>query len=90
MNAALTKAAMRAVNARLRALRIERRDWLSGKAIRDWWGVPWCTGPASPYHQEPCEGCGTVTWCRDRAAEIAEQIGQLETSLAPQIQGALW
>ena len=75
----------------LRALRRERRDWLSGKAIRGWWGVPWCTGPDSPHHQViTCEGCATVTWCRNRAAEIAGQIGQPEAALAPRIQGALW
>ena len=87
----MTKAQARAVNARLRALRRERRDWLTGKAIRDWWGLPWCTGPANPYHQEPAsEGCGVTAWGRDRAAGIGEQIRQLEVSLTPQIQEVFW
>jgi hypothetical protein len=85
------KTQARAVNAKLRTLRRERLDWLTGKAIRDRWRMPWCTGPASPCHQEPvCEGCGTVAWCRDRAAGVGEQIRQLEASLAPTVQGALW
>jgi hypothetical protein len=86
----VTKTQIRAVNGMLRAVRRERRDSLSGKAVSDWWGVPWCTGPGSPYHQEPCEGCGTVAWCRDRADEVGEQIRQLEASLAPVVQGALF
>lgn len=87
----LTKTAQRAVNSRIRTLRADRRDWVTGKAIRDWWGIPWCTGPASPYHQEICcEGCATVAWCRGRAEEIAGEIGQLEASLMPAVQEALW
>lgn len=87
----MTKTQARALNSRLRILRTDRRDWLTGKAIRDWWGVPWCTGPSSPYHQDPvCEGCGTIAYCRDQAAEVAEQIRQLEASLAPVLQGVLW
>ncbi len=87
----MTKTQARALNSRLRALRAERLNWIAGKAIREWWGVPWCTGPASPHHQEICcEGCATVAWCRDRAAEIAGQIRQLEASLVPVVQGALW
>jgi hypothetical protein len=78
----MTKAAERTIRVRLRALRSERRNWLTGKAVADWWGVPWCTGPGSLYHQEPCEGCATVAWCQARAAEIAEQIRQLEASHA--------
>jgi len=59
VSATLTKTAARAVNSRIRLLRSERRNWLAGRYLP--WGVPWCTGPASPYHQEPtCEGCGTV------------------------------
>jgi hypothetical protein len=85
----LTKTAVRAVNSRIRELRRERRNWLAGRYLP--WGMPWCAGPASPYHQEPlCQGCGTVAWCRDRAAEISEQIRCLEASLAPAVQGALW
>lgn len=93
MSAGMTKAAERAINGQIRALQRERRDWLTGKLIADmgWWGMPWCKGVASPYHQEPCcEGCGTVAWCRDRAAEVGERIRQLEARLAPQVQGALW
>ncbi len=76
----LTKTAIRAVNSRIRTLRAERRNWLAGRYTH--WGEPWCSGPGSPYHQEPCcEGCATVAWCRNRAAEIAAQIGQLEVSL---------
>lgn len=85
----LTKTAERAVNSKLRTLRAERRNWLAGKYAH--WGEPWCAGPGSPYHQEPCcEGCATVAWCRHRAAEIAGQISQLEASLVPVVQGALW
>jgi hypothetical protein len=90
---ALTKTAQRAVNRQVRALQRERRDWLTGKLIADMgcWGAPWCTGPASQYHQEQlCEGCGVAAWSRDRASEIAEQIRELEASLASQVQGALW
>ena len=82
-------AAERAVNSRTRELRHERRNWLAGRYTH--WGEPWCAGSGSPYHQEPCcEGCATVAWCRDRAAEIAGQIGQLESSLLPTVRGALW
>lgn len=89
MSVTLTKTAVRAVNARIRVLRAERRNWLAGKYNH--WGTPWCHGPGSPGHQEwPCEGCGTVAWCGDRAAEVARQIRQLEASLAPPVQGALW
>jgi hypothetical protein len=85
----VTKTAQRAVNRQIRALYAERRDWLTGRGMP--WGVPWCAGPGSPYHQQPCcEGCGTVAWCRARAAEVGYQIRQLEASLAPQVQGALW
>jgi hypothetical protein len=93
MTSALTKTATRAVNRQIRALQRERRDWLTGKLITDmgWWGIPWCRGPGCPGHQESlCEGCGTVAWCRDRAAEVAGQIRQLEASLVPEVQGALW
>lgn len=87
----MTKTQVRAVNARLRALRRERQDWLTGKAVSDWWGIPWCTGPASPYHLEiGCDGCAVTAWCRERAAEVAGRIRQLEASLVPQVQGALW
>jgi hypothetical protein len=89
MSATLTKTAARAVNSRIRALHAERRNWLAGRYLP--WGMPWCAGPASPYHQEgACEGCATVAWCRHQAGEIAEQIRQLEASLTPQVQGALW
>jgi hypothetical protein len=89
----LTKTAQRAVSSQIRALQRDRRDWLTGKLTADmgWWGLPWCSGPGSPGHQEPvCEGCGTVAWCRDRAAEAGQQIRRLEESLAPAVQGALW
>jgi hypothetical protein len=89
MSATLTKTAARAVNSRLRALRAERKAWLTGRYAH--WGMPWCTGPASPHHQEICcDGCAVVAWCRDRAAEIGEQIKSLEASLVPAAQGALW
>jgi hypothetical protein len=85
----VSKTAIRKVHSKIRDLRSERRKWLVGRYLP--WGVPWCSGPASPYHQEPiCEGCGTVAWCRDRAAEIRERITDLEASLAPVVQGALW
>ncbi len=85
----LTKTAERAVNSKLRTLRAERRNWLAGRYTH--WGEPWCAGPGSPYHQEPrCEGCATVDWCRGRAEEISERITDLEGSLTPVIQGALW
>jgi hypothetical protein len=85
----LTKTAGRTLNSRIRTLRAERRNWLAGRYAH--WGEPWCAGPGSPYHQEPCcEGCATVAWCRDRAAEISEQITDLEASLVPAVQGALW
>ena len=89
MSATLTKTAERAVNSKLRVLRSERRNWLGGKYTH--WGMPWCAGPGSPHHQELCcEGCATVAWCRNRAAQIAGQISQLEASLVPPVQGALW
>jgi hypothetical protein len=85
----LTKTAKRAVNSRISTLRAERRKWLAGRYTH--WGEPWCAGPGSSYHQEPCcEGCATVAWCRDRAAEISEQITDLAASLVPAVQGALW
>lgn len=85
----LTKTAGRAVNSTIRELRSERRKWLAGRYAP--WGMPWCAGPDSPHHLEICcEGCATVAFCRHRAAEIAEQIGQLEAMLAPAVQGALW
>ncbi len=89
MTAVLTKTAARAVNRRIRELRVERKAWLAGRYNH--WGMPWCTGPASPYHQEiACDGCAVVAWCRDRAEEIGEQIRQFEGSLAPAVQGGLW
>ena len=85
----LTKTATRAVNNRIRALRADRRNWLAGRYTH--WGQPWCAGPGSPYHQEPgCEGCATVAWCRDRAAEVAERVRQLEATPRPEVQGVLW
>ncbi len=85
----VTKTATRVVNRRIRELRTERRNWLAGRYVP--WGTPWCAGPASPYHQEPCcEGCGTVAWCRARVDEAGEQIRRLESSLAPAVQEALW
>lgn len=85
----VTKTAVRAVNNRIRTLQRERRDWLAGCGMP--WGTPWCGGPGSPGHQEPlCEGCGTVAWCRDRAAEVAGEIRRIEASLAPAVQEALW
>jgi len=89
MVTAVTKTQVRAVNAKLRTLRSERRNWLAGRYVP--WGWPWCDGPAGAHHQEICcEGCATVAWSRDRAAEVAGQISQLEASLVPQVQGALW
>ena len=85
----LTKTATQAVNSGIRTLRAERRNWLVGRYTH--WGQPWCAGPGSPYHQEPgCEGCAAVARCRDRAAEISEQITDLEASLVPTVQGVLW
>lgn len=85
----LTKTAERAVNSRIRTLRSERRAWLAARYVPQGW--PWCDGPGSPHHQEiACEGCATVAWCGHRAEEIASQIRQLEASLVPQVQGALW
>ncbi len=79
---ATTKTAQRAISRQVRALHRQRRDWLAGRGLP--WGVPWCAGPGSPYHQEPvCEGCGTAAWCKARAGEIGEQIRHLEASLAP-------
>jgi hypothetical protein len=79
----------RATNRQVRALRSERRNWLAARYVP--WGWPWCDGPGSAHHQEICcEGCATAVWCRHRAAEIAEQIRQLEVSQAPRVQGALW
>jgi hypothetical protein len=86
---ATTKTAQRVINRQIRALHRERRDWLAGRGLP--WGVRWCAGPGSPYHQEiACEGCATIAWCRHRADEIAAQIGQLEASLVPAIQETLW
>lgn len=88
MSATLTKTATRGVNRQIRALQRERRDWLAGRGMP--WGTLWCSGPGGPGHQDLCEGCATVTWCQHRAAEITEQMRQLEGSLVPQVQGALW
>ena len=84
----LTKTAARAVNSRIRTLRTERRNWLAGKYTH--WGEPWCSGPGGPGHQDPCEGCAHVAWHGDQAGKVTVQIGQLEASLAPTVQGALW
>lgn len=84
----LTKTAARAVNSRIRALQRERRNWLTGKYAH--WGEPWCSGPGGPGHQDLCEGCANVERHRDRAEEVAGQIRQLEASLVPEVQGALW
>jgi hypothetical protein len=85
----MTKTRAKAVNSKIRALQAERRNWAAGRYMP--WGWPWCAGPGSRYHQEPCcEGCTTVAWCRQRAEEIAGQIRQLEATLAPQVQGVLW
>jgi hypothetical protein len=59
----LTKTAERAVNSRIRTLRTERQNWLAGKYTH--WGEPWCAGPGSPYHRDPCcEGCGAGAFPR--------------------------
>lgn len=85
----MTKTARRAVNRQIRELRSDRLRVLAGRGLH--WGVPWCRGPGSPGHQPPlCEGCGIVAMARDEAAAIAEQIRQLEESLAPAVQGGLW
>ena len=89
MTATLTKTARRAVNSKIRALRIARNRVLAGRDLH--WGIPWCRGPGSPGHQDPlCEGCGTVALARDEAAVIADRIRQLEESLVPAVQGGLW
>ena len=85
----MTKTRQRQANARLRVLRTERKAWRLGRCVP--WGVPWCGGPSSPYHQAPlCEGCATVAWCRDRAAEITAGIARIEASVAPNVQEELW
>lgn len=85
----VTKTARRAVNSKIRALRSERLKVLAGRDLH--WGTPWCHGPGSPGHQKPlCEGCGIVAMAHDEAAVIADQIRQLEESLAPAVQGGLW
>ncbi|HEX6520946.1 MAG TPA: hypothetical protein VF070_13185 [Streptosporangiaceae bacterium] len=86
---ALTKTAASRINAQIRELQRERNATLAGRYLP--WGYPWCRGPASPYHQEPvCEGCGGRLLVQDEAASIAEQIRQLQESLAPAVQGVLW
>jgi hypothetical protein len=52
VTATLTRAVQRRINSQLRTLRRERRHWLAGRYTH--WGEPWCAGPGSPYHQEPC------------------------------------
>jgi hypothetical protein len=85
----MTKTEQRRINRQVRTLRADRKAWLTGKHLH--WGTPWCGGPGALGHQEPvCEGCATVAWCRDRAAEVTEKIGHLEALLAPVVQGALW
>ena len=86
---AMTKTAVRAVNSRIRALQRDRKDTLAGRWLP--WGLPWCKGPASEYHQEPlCEGCLIRSLAEDEAARIADRIRQLQASLAPAEQGALF
>ncbi|WP_322756800.1 hypothetical protein [Frankia sp. Cas3] len=77
----------KAINAELRELRRDRKEWLTGKRLH--WGQPWCTGPGSPHHQSAvsdellCEGCTTVDWCRECAAEIEVRIDVLVARLNP-------
>lgn len=77
-------------------LRATRRDWLNGATIAQWQGMPWCSGPRSPYCQGTgCEGCMTVAYARDRAAEYTPEINRLAALLSPpqqvvSVQGALW
>lgn len=81
----VTKTETRRVNARLRELGQERSSWLRGAPLRQHWGMAWCAGPGSEHcHQpDPCEGCGVVALCKDRADEIGAQIKELLASLAP-------
>lgn len=76
-----SKAEVRRLGAELRAVRSERLAWLTGARLH--WGVAWCAGPGSAFHQSPvCEGCATVTYCRDRAAEYEPRIAALATQVA--------
>ena len=86
---ALTKTAIKRINGHVRQLQRYRNDTLAGRYLP--WGVPWCKGPASPYHQPPvCEGCGVRASAGDEAARIAEQIRQLQARLTPTVQELLW
>lgn len=54
-------------------------------------GLALVHGPSErPPPGTPVRGVCHAAWFRDRAEEIAGQIRQLEASLAPQVQGALW
>jgi hypothetical protein len=64
------------IRTRVRQLRKELADL---RACRfPWWGLPWCSGPRSPYHQPIlCDGCMVRRW-RDRlVAEITREITSL-------------
>lgn len=82
----MTKTQQQLANARLRVLRTERKAWRLGRYVP--WGAPWCDGPGSPHHQAAfCEGCATVSWCRDHAAGIGAEIARIEASMTPAVQG---
>ena len=72
----MTSAVQRKITRQIRGLRADRKAWLTGQRLH--WGMSWCHGPGSPYHQPPCEGCATVLWCRDQAARITPEIERLE------------
>lgn len=91
----MTKTAIKAVNQQIRALRRERREWLTGTGLP--WGTPWCAGPGSLGHTAAadgspycCDGCATRAYSHTRAAEVGERIRRLQESLAPVVQGGLW
>lgn len=85
----MTKTLRRQLARQLAGLRRQRARTLAGDLLP--WGVPWCAGPGGPYHQHPfCDGCATVAWCSDRAADLAPEIARLQARLSPTEQGALW
>lgn len=84
-----TKTTQRRISGRISTLHSERKSWIAGKY---WpWGTPWCDGPGHPGHQEcGCEGCAVREALREIVARIDGEIRQLQESLAPATQGALW
>ncbi len=70
----------RAIKREIADLRRTHRDWLTGRAIADWWGVPYHAKPCGEQH---CEGCAGRLFSRDRAAEIGTRIEVLVARLNP-------